>query len=104
MQHPQNRGMPCCQPLGPTFIDLEASLWGPQEGAHVRLHGRHVNVKLQEPENGRVAVFLVDADKPLSAKVSSVSRTEQHNPARFHKETRGSHCTRKLALHLRLGH
>ena len=41
-QHPQNRGIRC-QPPGPTFVDLEVSLWGPKEGEQVRTHGGHVN-------------------------------------------------------------
>ena len=33
IQHPQNRGLQCCQPLGPPFVDLKAPTWGPGEGA-----------------------------------------------------------------------
>ena len=35
IQHPPNRGIPCCQPLGPTFVDPKASGAGPGEGVRV---------------------------------------------------------------------
>ena len=33
---PSNRGLPCCQPLGPTFVDPKAPLPGPAVGVPSR--------------------------------------------------------------------
>ena len=37
VQHPQNRGIQCFQPLGPTFVDPKVSVWDPVAGAYVRV-------------------------------------------------------------------
>ena len=38
IQHPQNRGVPCFQPLGPTFVDPKVSVAGPATRARARGH------------------------------------------------------------------
>ena len=35
IRHPPNRGVPCCQPLGPTFVDPETPWPGPVLGPRV---------------------------------------------------------------------
>ena len=35
IQHPKKWGIPCCRPLGPTFVDPKVSRAGPGEGARV---------------------------------------------------------------------
>ena len=36
IQHPHNRGIPCCKPLGPNFVDPKAPLPGPAAGTGPR--------------------------------------------------------------------
>ena len=45
IQHPPSRGIPCYQPLGPTFINPESSMSGWEEGAHVRMCACHMNAR-----------------------------------------------------------
>ena len=49
IQHPQNRRMACCQPLGPTFLDRNASRGGSQGrclhlSAWVHMAPRHARI------------------------------------------------------------
>ena len=43
MPDPQNRGMPWCQLVQPTFHGLMASRWGPTKGGCARVPGCHLN-------------------------------------------------------------
>ena len=40
MQHPRYKGVPCCEPLGPTFFDRQGPLPGPAVGSRVDPRGK----------------------------------------------------------------
>ena len=42
-------GIPCCQPLGPTLMTREASVWGLTEVARMRSHGTDAQVHAHLP-------------------------------------------------------